>query len=31
VAGGRHVRAFPGWYATMFSAYNLALVLLLTA
>ena len=23
--------AFPGWYATMFSAYNLALVLLLAA
>ena len=31
VAGAGMFAAFPGWYATMFSAYNLALVLLLTA
>ena len=29
VAGAAMFAAFPGWYATMFSAYNLALVLLL--
>ncbi len=29
VAGAGMFAAFPGWYATMFSAYNLALVLLL--
>jgi cytochrome d ubiquinol oxidase subunit II len=31
VAGAGMFAAFPGWYATMFSAYNLALVLLLAA
>ena len=31
VAGAAMFAAFPGWYATMFSAYNLALVLLLAA
>ena len=31
VAAAAMFAAFPGWYATMFSAYNLALVLLLTA
>jgi cytochrome bd ubiquinol oxidase subunit II len=31
VAGASMFAAFPGWYATMFSAYNLALVLLLAA
>jgi cytochrome bd-type quinol oxidase subunit 2 len=31
VAGASMFAAFPGWYATMFSAFNLALVLLLTA
>jgi cytochrome bd ubiquinol oxidase subunit II len=30
-AGAAMFAAFPGWYATMFSAYNLALVLLLAA
>jgi len=30
-AGAGMFAAFPGWYATMFSAYNLALVLLLAA
>jgi len=31
VAGAGMFAAFPGWYATMFSAYNLALVLLLAS
>ena len=31
VAAAGMFAAFPGWYATMFSAYNLALVLLLAA
>src|SRR5215467_1789931 len=31
VAGAAMFAAFPGWYATMFSAFNLALVLLLAA
>ena len=31
VAGAAMFAAFPGWYATMFSAYNLALVLLLAS
>ncbi len=31
VAAAAMFAAFPGWYATMFSAYNLALVLLLAA
>ena len=31
VATAAMFAAFPGWYATMFSAYNLALVLLLAA
>jgi cytochrome bd-type quinol oxidase subunit 2 len=31
VAGAGMFAAFPGWYATMFSAFNLALVLLLVA
>src|SRR6266480_5441681 len=31
VAAAAMFAAFPGWYATMFSAYNLALVLLLVA
>jgi cytochrome d ubiquinol oxidase subunit II len=31
VAGAAMFAAFPGWYATMFSAFNLALVLLLVA
>src|SRR5215469_14558528 len=31
VAGASMFAAFPGWYATMFSALNLALVLLLFA
>src|SRR5215472_431281 len=31
VAGAAMFAAFPGWYATMFSALNLALVLLLAA
>ena len=31
MAGAGIFAAFPGWYATMFSAYNLALVLLLVA
>src|SRR6516164_4841729 len=31
VAGASMFAAFPGWYATMFSALNLALVLLLVA
>jgi cytochrome bd-type quinol oxidase subunit 2 len=31
VAGASMFAAFPGWYATMFSAFNLALVLLLAA
>ena len=31
VAGAAMFAAFPGWYATMFSAYYLALVLLLAA
>ena len=31
VAGAGMFAAFPGWYATMFSAYNLPLVLLLAA
>ena len=31
VAGAGMFAAFPGWYATMFSAYNLVLVLLLAA
>ena len=31
VAGAGMFAAFPGWYATMFTAYNLALVLLLAA
>ena len=31
VAGAGTFAAFPGWYATMFSAYNLALALLLAA
>jgi cytochrome bd ubiquinol oxidase subunit II len=31
VAGAAMFAAFPGWYATMFSALNLALVLLLVA
>ncbi len=31
VAGAAMFAAFPGWYATMFSAYNLALVLLLVS
>ncbi|MFY9864328.1 MAG: cytochrome d ubiquinol oxidase subunit II, partial [Trebonia sp.] len=31
VAGAGMFAAFPGWYATMFSAYNLALVLLLVS
>jgi len=31
VAGAGMFAAFPGWYATMFSAYNLALVLLLSS
>jgi len=31
VAGASMFAAFPGWYATMFSALNLALVLLLAA
>jgi cytochrome bd ubiquinol oxidase subunit II len=31
VAGAAMFAAFPGWYATMFSAFNLALVLLLSA
>jgi len=31
VAGAGMFAAFPGWYATMFSAFNLALVLLLAA
>src|SRR6201987_2806490 len=31
VAAAAMFAAFPGWYATMFSAYNLALVLLLAS
>jgi len=31
VAGASMFAAFPGWYATMFSAFNLALVLVLVA
>ena len=31
VAGAGMFAAFPGWYATMFSAYNLVLVLLLAS
>jgi cytochrome bd ubiquinol oxidase subunit II len=31
VAGASMFAAFPGWYATMFSAFNLALVLILVA
>ena len=31
VAGAAMFAAFPGWYATMFSAYYLALLLLLAA
>ena len=31
VAGAAMFAAFPGWYATMFSAFNLALVLVLVA
>src|SRR6266700_7004621 len=31
VAGAAMFAAFPGWYATMFSAFNLALVLLLVS
>jgi cytochrome bd ubiquinol oxidase subunit II len=31
VAGAAMFAAFPGWYATMFSAFNLALVLVLAA
>ena len=31
VAGAGMFAAFPGWFATMFSAYNLALVLLLAS
>src|ERR1700751_3334200 len=31
LAGAAMFAAFPGWYATMFSALNLALVLLLGA
>src|SRR5258708_33012532 len=31
VAGAAMFAAFPGWYATMFSGFNLALVLLLAA
>jgi cytochrome d ubiquinol oxidase subunit II len=31
VAGAGMFAAFPGWYATMFTAYNLALVLLLAS
>jgi cytochrome bd-type quinol oxidase subunit 2 len=31
VAGASMFAAFPGWYASMFSAFNLALVLLLAA
>ena len=31
VAGAAMFAAFPGWYATMFSAFNLALVLLLAS
>src|SRR3984893_17652779 len=31
VSGAGMFAAFPGWYATMFSAYNLALVLLLAS
>ena len=31
VAGAGMFAAFPGWYATMFSSYNLALVLVLVS